>query len=356
MFRIDEYEVISQFREFMSNSGIKPYGSIDINADGQIHRFTVEGDRLGSLNGAYCLHLDNRPAGYVQDWKRGIKETFKYELSRDERRDFAIEQRNPDFVKQRAKEREQAEQQKAKEAEIKLKKERIAREKAYHEYLFSDLFGVFNHSYLKSRFTSTEINSFEACGAFDSFDVQPESTAQHSIQRLPIGLSTGGVHGGLCREGSLIIPMLNTATREFQTVIHIPPNPDDTGHYTKLNYKGLSTKGSAHFLEPRDSMNADFLFVAEGIATALAVLVISESKYPVYSCGSCHNLLPVCKGLKERYSNRKIVIWADNDENGEGIRFAQRCIDSGCANSFKAPPLIGDWFDFISERRKAEIL
>ena len=45
--------------------------------DGRLHRFDVEGDRKGSRNGYYTLHLDGRPAGAFGCWKRGIKETWK---------------------------------------------------------------------------------------------------------------------------------------------------------------------------------------------------------------------------------------------------------------------------------------
>lgn len=40
-------------------------------ADGQLHRFHVPGDRAGSRNGWYCLHLDGLPAGAFGSWKSG---------------------------------------------------------------------------------------------------------------------------------------------------------------------------------------------------------------------------------------------------------------------------------------------
>lgn len=40
-----------------------------IEADGLLHRFHVEGDKRGTLNGWYCLHLDGRAAGIFGNWK-----------------------------------------------------------------------------------------------------------------------------------------------------------------------------------------------------------------------------------------------------------------------------------------------
>lgn len=36
-----------------------------IIADGQLHRFRIQGHKSGTLNGAYALHLDGNPAGYL---------------------------------------------------------------------------------------------------------------------------------------------------------------------------------------------------------------------------------------------------------------------------------------------------
>lgn len=45
----------------------------NIIADRTLHRFKID----GKTNGAYCLHLDGRPAGYFEDFKQGIKTTWK---------------------------------------------------------------------------------------------------------------------------------------------------------------------------------------------------------------------------------------------------------------------------------------
>ena len=66
---------VSAFQDAMAQRGIVLKGAPV--PDGRLHRFDVEGDRKGSRNGFYMLHLDGRPAGVFGCWKRGIKETWK---------------------------------------------------------------------------------------------------------------------------------------------------------------------------------------------------------------------------------------------------------------------------------------
>lgn len=63
------------FRAAMEQAGIvvKP----PLIADGNLHRVHIEGDRAGTRNGFYVLHLDERSAGAFGCYKRGIKQTWK---------------------------------------------------------------------------------------------------------------------------------------------------------------------------------------------------------------------------------------------------------------------------------------
>lgn len=58
-------------------------GSPSIIPDGDLHRFRVEGDRAGSRNGWYSLHLDGTPAGIFGSWKTSETHTW-CATSRDE--------------------------------------------------------------------------------------------------------------------------------------------------------------------------------------------------------------------------------------------------------------------------------
>lgn len=43
----------------------------DLIGDGVLHRYRVDGDKSGSLNGWYVLHLDDKPFGAFGSWKTG---------------------------------------------------------------------------------------------------------------------------------------------------------------------------------------------------------------------------------------------------------------------------------------------
>lgn len=45
-------------------------------ADGHLHRYQVEGDKAGSKNGWYVLHLDDKPFGTFGSWRTGQSETW----------------------------------------------------------------------------------------------------------------------------------------------------------------------------------------------------------------------------------------------------------------------------------------
>ncbi len=60
--------------EAMLGAGINPPDTLI--GDPALHRFYVEGDRKGTLNGAYILHLDARPSGWFQQFRTGVSGTW----------------------------------------------------------------------------------------------------------------------------------------------------------------------------------------------------------------------------------------------------------------------------------------
>ena len=79
--RIDESEIKAQVLSLMSQLGISPASHEELILDGELHRYDVASDRRGSRNGAYIIHTDGLPAGFVQDWKRDIKRDWKYDTT-----------------------------------------------------------------------------------------------------------------------------------------------------------------------------------------------------------------------------------------------------------------------------------
>ncbi len=212
---------------------------------------------------------------------------------------------------------------------------------------YADLYGTFQHPYLRSRFTDKGIH-IEKSTAFNSWDVQTDDEPKnyHPTQRFPIAISRGRVSNGLCKDGELLIPMINVVSGKIQSIIHVPVKPDKEKGFRKLNYKNTSIIGAAHVLRPKFSELANCLFVCEGFCTALALMIDLQEKYTVYSVGTCHNLIHVCRGLRKRYPGKKIILVADNDENGAGKKAADECRNTGLADGIRMPETTGfDWYD-----------
>ena len=70
-------QVIDSFKGAMIGSGIAPPDYVF--ADSALHRFHIEGDRKGSLNGAYVLHTaGDFAAGWYMSFKSGITSKWSF--------------------------------------------------------------------------------------------------------------------------------------------------------------------------------------------------------------------------------------------------------------------------------------
>ena len=151
----DMDKVISEFKAFLE-SKVPPHGNLTIEADGELHRYCVEGDRTSSKNGAYCLHTDGRPAGYVMSWKTDEKYTWRYELTDDEKKTYAQRQSDPVLKAQTEKERLEREQRRAEALRQQRAKQERARMKALSEYNHSRPFchetGLIENPYWCKKF------------------------------------------------------------------------------------------------------------------------------------------------------------------------------------------------------------
>lgn len=67
-----------RFLNSMTAAGLAMYKG-EIIGDGALHRYRVEGDKAGALNGWYVLHLDGQPYGAFGSWKTGQSLTWQPE-------------------------------------------------------------------------------------------------------------------------------------------------------------------------------------------------------------------------------------------------------------------------------------
>jgi putative DNA primase/helicase len=63
------------FLAALAGAGL-PMVKADVIGDGRLHRYLVLGDKAGSLNGWYVLHLDGMPFGAFGSWKTGQSLTW----------------------------------------------------------------------------------------------------------------------------------------------------------------------------------------------------------------------------------------------------------------------------------------
>lgn len=89
---MDLQDCILAFSEAMADAGLRCCDAII--ADGELHRYDVDGDKKGRKNGWYCLNYDSHPAGAFGSWK-GEKYTWRGEravpLTPEEKRRLAQE-------------------------------------------------------------------------------------------------------------------------------------------------------------------------------------------------------------------------------------------------------------------------
>ena len=343
-----ETEVISAFRKFLDNSSAPPSGHVDIQADGERHRYHVEGDRAGTKNGTYCLYTDGLPAGWCMSWKNGTaedKEIWTCELTDDERRKYAQRQNNPVLKAQSDAEKQAREQRRAEALRQQKEDEAQARLMALAEYKAASPITPLEHAYLKAKFDGIDI----ACVDDGQFETRYNGDYTEILNWPPV-LCTGTIEGGRCKAGELLIPTRNIATGRFNSLIRIPSKPDSSGHWPKWYYKGVSPTGAAYIIRPQHA-RLDAVYLCEGFSTAIAAMISLKSKFIVMAAGSCNNLKPVCTSLKQRTPKTKIIIIADNDD--AGIKAANECIKAGVADTYIKPEISGqDWCDDLVARLK----
>ncbi len=241
---------VEGFRAFAQGYGLP---IPEINADGKIHRFTVEGDKRGTKNGWYVYFSYPVAAGAVGTWKTG--ESFTWcaksakHLTSAERE--ALKRQYQEARSQRSRDQEQTQAAAAIKARGIVS--RAVAATADHDYLIrkhipADGFKVYKGSILA--------------------ELRDLSDTLHSLQFIK---SDGG----------------------------------------KFFLTGGRIKGLFHAFGSLDS--AQTVYMAEGLATACTVHQWQQA--PVLACMNAGNLLPVGLAVRQEYPAIKMVFAADNDRN-----------------------------------------
>ncbi len=129
----DYQTIIDQFRADMAAAGMVV--KEPLFGDSTLRRVYVEGDRIGTQNGAYILHTDGYPAGYFEHFPKKLKVTWRQgggaskPLSLSMRRQIEAER------KRRQRERWQRQQETAEKARLIWQNAKPVFETRQHPYL-----------------------------------------------------------------------------------------------------------------------------------------------------------------------------------------------------------------------------
>lgn len=243
---------VQEFREAMHRAGLVPPDAIE--ADGALHRFHVEGDRGGSRNGWYCLHLDGRAAGVFGSWKAGFSSTWAADGKRpnDAEREAFAELIRAGRTKANAERR--AEHESAARIASAIWARAGAADPA-HPYLLAK--GVQAHT-LRQSGAALVVPLFDIHGLL------------WNVQQI---MPDGGKRFRPGRAGGLYSPIGD------------------------LTYPAQ-------------------LLICEGWATGATLH--QESRHPVLCAMNAGNLLPVAKAARVAWPCADLVICADNDRKTEG--------------------------------------
>lgn len=239
----------------------------DVIADGEIHRCDVEAPGSSGRNdGAYKLHLDERPAGWFTNHRDGLPgQTWKADLP-------------PMIPAEREAYR------------IKLQEDRKQREEAQRKK--RDAIRAKSQQILETSPRATNDNAYAKNKGID-------------VAGLKVRTYAGDlVIGEMPCDGALVVPMF---------VIGVEGHPELSG----LQFiQGDGTKrffGSvegAFFVIGRPEKTGTLL-LCEGFSTGASLH--EASGLPVLVAFNCGNLEPVCRTARQRWPDARIVIAADDD-------------------------------------------
>lgn len=243
---------IEAFRGAMFDAGLTPPSVIE--ADGQLHRYQVDGDKAGSRNGWYALHLDGRAAGVFGSWRTGLRSTWAADGKRmnpSERESFA---RLIEAARLKAQAERRAEHE-ARAIEARSEWAICSPADPAHPYLIRK-------------------------------DVKPHNLRQ--------------------RAGLLIVPLFDIYGQQW----NLQRIAADGGKRFKPGRAGGLFSPIGDFTDPRT------ILICEGWATGATLH--QEAEHPVLCAMNAGNLLSVAKAVRSAWASADLVICADNDRKTAG--------------------------------------
>jgi len=290
------HEVELQFAAAMEAEGL---GHHDVVADGEFHSFALPGKRKKSVS--YKLTYSDTPEGLVVDHRDGHKLILKW---------------NGEKVEFTDAEREALKSKSAKSKADKKAAQERARKEA-NDLFYSLRAAPKNHPYLVRKKIK------------DPTPLRYEASSH-----------------------SLVVPVFNIKTGEFQTIERISaiPNARKTVPKDTTVVGGCSIPGCLKELDDLNKLRrSDKIVIGEGWVTCYSIRV--STFYKTISARYSNNLIAVAEGLKERYPLNKLIVAGDNGNGSRDAIAAARAV--GAKVAFP-PEQYKDFNDlFVAEGEKA---
>jgi putative DNA primase/helicase len=309
---VSYYDIERQVVSFMQEHGITPPRD-GLIIDGQTHRYAVEADRHGSKSGAYCIHADGWPAGWMQDFHLGGAVKWRFEADDNTRAEWKRRAGSPGTIAAR-------QAQKTEDEERRQEERRQAVIKAWGIYNAARLIEESpDHPYLIAK-------RVRPVGPLRVGDVPSAKTPGKVIVNV------------------LLIPLFDVTSGKFMSLHRIFPWRDkETGRFFKGWYPG--TSGGVFPIA--GDVRRGPVFMAEGIATALSMYDLwieeGESEVPneyvpyctVLACMDSGNLARQASAVRRKYADRRLLVVKDADEAGE--KAARAAMEAGFDGVLEAP-------------------
>lgn len=292
----------SQLLAFMHSLDIQPYNEHEIILDGELHRYRTHDDKSGATSGAYCVFPEGLPAGFVQDWRKGIKENWRMDVS-----SLSYEQRTYCFseeFKRKAEEERRIANERRRQQQLESSERARQLWKTLPE-------APANHEYLKRK----KVNSYG----------------------LKINNETG----------ALGVPLRNK-NGELQSIQWIHADG------SKRFHPGAPLDGAYCMIGEKEAPKV--VIIGEGYATMAKVHELTNEL--CIAAISCHKLLETARILHELHPDSKILIAADDDREtarktgrNPGQYYAKLVLEKGLAAGILTPPFEEadtgtDWDDY----------
>ena len=287
---IDENEAIKQFKTALKTQNLIVDEPI---MDGKLHRCQVIGDKGKETSGAYVGFLNEHPAGYIENFKTGIKINWKFKYGE------ILKNSTKSTPKQQA-----INKQKIQKRELELIKLQEKTAKRLQDEWDSSPQAPNNHQYLINKnITATDLK--------------------------------------MDRFGNLLIPLrdidgklwsLQRITKNGKKLIGVIKTKQEIENNEEFSAK---KKGCFYTQEPLEKHES--FQICEGFATAMSIQKITQK--PTIMAIDSGNLLNVCDELIKKYQNKNIIIFADNDLKKELNNKKNVGLDSALKCKIKYPKI-----------------